>query len=484
MKRILVVLPILLILLVGCQTEVVIEDSISIVGDIHNSIDLLENINQYQSTEVEYGSESAFAIDFRDVIESLNPISSDFDIYFVSSDGFNIRLSGDSISDTYLVYSQNDKWLYFSDKHPRNSRIKSLSQIIISRNDTDITKGLTIIKGDNFSNFSIGQLYTKPYMTIAMLDGQTTQTVRDRDYSIDVMKQHRIIPLDVLVEGNPSTLLVASLLGDYEFIYLEDYYIQLSGSSINLINVSTGNIINEVIGIMYDPPSTSNLDVYDYVRSFLLNDEKTMVILVDGFSYYQYMDEVFENDEYFISQVSNIKKSTTVYKPVTNAGLAAILTGVSPKENGILNRSYREVKSETIFEMADKLGKESILIEGDTNILNLNVKTELNFDRNNDGFNEDEIYLSALSHIDEYDLLFVHFHSVDDAGHSYGPMDRKTLDRLKVVDEYIENLVAKWDGKVLIVSDHGMQVDGDAGYHGDFVTESMYVPLIILEGAK
>ena len=120
--------------------------------------------------------------------------------------------------------------------------------------------------------------------------------------------------------------------------------------------------------------------------------------------------------------IHNVYKANTVYKPVTNAGFAAMITGESPQKNGVLNREYRELKVPTIFDKAEALDKKAILIEGDINILNTKLKPQLNIDKNKNGSKDDEIFNNALDEIgNDYNLFFVHFHSVDEFGHEQCP---------------------------------------------------------------
>ena len=162
-----------------------------------------------------------------------------------------------------------------------------------------------------------------------------------------------------------------------------------------------------------------------------------------------------------------------------------MITGKPPVENGVLNRSYRELNVDTIFDEEDKLSKKSVLIEGDIKILNTSIQPILNIDKNDNGITDDEIYNCALEELNNnYDLMLVHFHSVDDFGHKYGPYAAETLDQLEAIDDYIKTLIDSWDGKVLIIADHGMHKDGDGGNHGEFRSEDMFIPYITLNGGN
>jgi predicted AlkP superfamily pyrophosphatase or phosphodiesterase len=191
---------------------------------------------------------------------------------------------------------------------------------------------------------------------------------------------------------------------------------------------------------------------------------------------------VENNQMPFMGNLSKAEMALSVYRPVTNSGMAAMLTGQPPHVNGISDRSNRDPKVETIFDYLHLNGKSSMLIEGNTSILNLNTNTLLNPDRNNNGHTDDEVYESAVENMNDVDFLMVHFHGLDDSGHTYGDFAKETMTKLLEIDGYVESLVSLWDGMVIITSDHGMHSTDTGGYHGVFRYEDMIVPYIITEG--
>jgi predicted AlkP superfamily pyrophosphatase or phosphodiesterase len=87
-----------------------------------------------------------------------------------------------------------------------------------------------------------------------------------------------------------------------------------------------------------------------------------------------------------------------------------------------------------------------------------------------------------MNKINDYEYVMVHYHSVDDFGHDYGAVVDETMAELKVIDGYIEELVAQWDGKVILLADHGMHSTEEAGDHGMFRIEDFVVPYVIFDG--
>jgi predicted AlkP superfamily pyrophosphatase or phosphodiesterase len=173
----------------------------------------------------------------------------------------------------------------------------------------------------------------------------------------------------------------------------------------------------------------------------------------------------------------------SVYTPVTNAGMAAILTGRPPSENGVHTRKEMDILTPSIFGYAEQSGKSSVMIEGNIKVLNLEIEPVLNIDRNSSGSTDDEIRDKALEMMEQsYNLMVVHFHGIDDSGHSCGDLSPETMERVKATDGYVEQLVSRWNGRVIITADHGMHSTSGGGSHGEFRYEDMVVPYIICEG--
>ena len=482
-KEYILLLVISILVLTSCNSEVVIYDDFSIIGDVNNSINLMSVTKDLETIEYEYNDVVTKAYEIRSLINLADPISKDFSVVIVANDMFSTKLDGNTLENTHLVYDEDEKWVFVSNNHPKNSKVKNIKEIIIVNNNLDYDYGINLIDENNTINYSLGNLLANGYELMPIIDGNTAKTVDGKKYAIDVMKYIRAISLDNLYENKARTILLTSKKGEYQYLYNQNIYLELENDSIHLYDKSSNNIYEDVNGLMLDPPDMSNLEIYNMVSDYLKSKEQVLVILIDGFSFSQYQNIVENNKEYYLSNTNTTYKSTSVYKPVTNAGFSTILTGQKPINHGVLDRSFREVKTDTMFDFAKKLNLTSVLIEGDINILNLDVDTKLNLDSNSDGFNEDEIYQSALKNLDN-DLVFVHFHSVDNAGHSYGPFGEETIDRIKVVDSYVEGLASQWDGKILIVSDHGMHETDSGGSHGQFRSEDIFVPILVMDGEK
>jgi predicted AlkP superfamily pyrophosphatase or phosphodiesterase len=83
------------------------------------------------------------------------------------------------------------------------------------------------------------------------------------------------------------------------------------------------------------------------------------------------------------------------------------------------------------------------------------------------------------------DLLFIHFHDVDDQGHSYGPDSPQYEEAIIRVDSYLSQILDALPSNtfITIFADHGMQADlaSNGGNHGQLTESAMVIPIIFIK---
>ncbi|HBC29835.1 MAG TPA: hypothetical protein DC024_01110 [Clostridiales bacterium] len=261
-------------------------------------------------------------------------------------------------------------------------------------------------------------------------------------------------------------------------LFSSDNYI---GSDSTVYATAGQTKFENIEGIYLTNDYQSITNAYFHMIEYLGNEEKVMAVLLDGFSYNQFKMAVKEGSIPFLSKYFKYP-ALSVYTPVTNAGFAAIITGETPNVNGVHDRSVREMRVKSIFAYCLENNKNSILLEGDIKVLNTEIEPELHIDNNKNGETDDEVYESALKAVNEnYDLVFIHFHGIDDRGHSFGPYSDETMEYIKAIDQYIETLGKVWDGAIIIAPDHGMHETDEGGGHGICVQSDIIVPYFIKE---
>ncbi len=259
------------------------------------------------------------------------------------------------------------------------------------------------------------------------------------------------------------------------------------------IEVVTSGLLSHIeYTIMDISPTVANaLDLPEFSQTtgkiiYETEVEHAVMILLDGIQYRKLSDLVSAGQISFLGEIGTIHRGLTVYPSISTSGSAAFLTGLPPQENGVFGYGYRTTESTTLFDLAVQEGKSVTAIEGSSLSFNLrNAETTLSGDRDGDGFSDDNVYENAMDVIQSEmpDLLYIHFHEIDDMGHSYGPESNQYTDAIERVDQYLSDIYESLPGSTLIVifADHGMHTTADGGNHGTLTAEDLIIPIIFLE---
>lgn len=242
---------------------------------------------------------------------------------------------------------------------------------------------------------------------------------------------------------------------------------------------SDGICCKNPVGLLKKPPEWCITDTARVMEEYVLQGRRTLVVYIDGLGYNQYIRFIEAGQAPNLAAAANAVKSFSVYPPVTDVTFSSMVTGMTPKFTGIHKRGDRPLMSDTVFDRLSASGHKCKVIEGDIRILDDEVETLLNVDSNSNGTTDDEVAEAALSEMDNPpELLLVHFHGLDDVGHRFGPESKEAGEKMLLLDSYVGNLLALWEGRVIITADHGMHKVGDGGSHGEFLPDDIFIPLI------
>lgn len=258
-------------------------------------------------------------------------------------------------------------------------------------------------------------------------------------------------------------------------IFVNEYDLVLEAKNIQDITATTV----QALGLEMEGLHGSTLDEGTY--------EQVALIFLDGFSYKTYQQA---SSEGLIPNIENdgiILKAISVYPPRTTTASAAVLTGLTPNENGVNKSGIRKTETRTIFDAATEKGLTSLAVEGESLSFNLrNTTTILSGDRDNNGGTDDNTFANAMEAIDQGipNLIWIHFHGIDDLGHAYGPITDEVLDKVVEINAYVGEIIENLpeDTLIIIFSDHGMHYEEEEeefGNHGNMIYEDMVIPIII-----
>ncbi len=212
------------------------------------------------------------------------------------------------------------------------------------------------------------------------------------------------------------------------------------------------------------------------------------LLFLDGFGYVRYVEA---RDAGLIPNLVALGEpllALTVYPPSTTMGSAALLTGAPPWVNGVDQRGIRKTEVETLFDVASAAGLQVVAVEGNALAFNLrNAEMQLSGDRDGNGSTDDNVLANALAVLAEGmpDLFYVHFHGIDDAGHTYGPNTPEEEAVICEVDAAVGQLLAALpaDTLIFIFADHGMHMveeEGRLGNHEHLIERDMFIPIFVV----
>jgi hypothetical protein len=212
-----------------------------------------------------------------------------------------------------------------------------------------------------------------------------------------------------------------------------------------------------------------------------------LLLFLDGFGYVRYTEALEAGLIPNLAALPEPLTALTEYPPSTRVGSAALLTGAPPQVNGVDGRSVRSTEIETLFDVAAAAGLEVFAVEGEALAFNLrSAEMQLSGDRDGNGGTDDNVLANALAVLDAGmpDLFYVHFHGIDDAGHTYGPGTPEEEAKILEVDAAVAQLLDTLpdDTLIIIFADHGMHLveeEGRLGNHGNLVERDMFIPIFL-----
>ncbi|MCL2201181.1 MAG: alkaline phosphatase family protein [Oscillospiraceae bacterium] len=262
--------------------------------------------------------------------------------------------------------------------------------------------------------------------------------------------------------------------------------ISIYGGRIDYI-AGDGTVHANIVGIMADAPERSISQLHHDVREALSGGERVLALFLDGWGlekFYYHMDSAP-----FLASLDNIP-ALVAYPPITNVGLATVLSGVLPNVHGIHARADRMMREgvQDIFGWARDNGHSVAYIQGHTGIIHTSVTPLMSPDVDGKYGTDNEIFENAKRNLD-VDFMFIHFQGIDDEGHTYGPYSPEVAARMALIDGYIEYLVENFGpAAVIITADHGMRdIEGNPfrlGDHLDISHEEMIVPYILFRSGR
>jgi len=216
------------------------------------------------------------------------------------------------------------------------------------------------------------------------------------------------------------------------------------------------------------------------------NIDQAVMIFLDGLQYDKLLSLIDQGNLPFFQTLESIHTGISVYPPITTSASASLLTSKLPHEVGVFGYGYRTTESTTLFDLAAENKMDIIAVEGASLSFNLrNAETTLSGDRDGNGFSDDNVFSNSMEVITTNlpDILYIHFHEIDDMGHSFGPESDEYESAIIRVDQYLHEIINVLPENTMIVifADHGMHATPYGGNHGTLTANDLIIPIIFLE---
>ncbi|MDY6827281.1 MAG: alkaline phosphatase family protein [Bacillota bacterium] len=459
--------------LVGCHLETKVQP-FTIAGDVR---EVVEYSNSEVLSPLTIEGEKHNAVPLTAVMEAARPYGLS-QITFIGADDHSATITVQDLEGSYLSWSSEEGWYFVSERYPINTHIKNIRQIIVQGEEAP---GMAVIgEGQNFATITPGNLLSSSHRLRIYEEGSTGREYQGVTYEGKSLSRHVTRQVLELVPGMAKTVEAVGTDGSMHSLSLESY-IEVRGNKIYLNRFDHTPPV-ELAGLIVNPPAGRITDLYSDVLNLVEDGHRVLVLMLDGFSYPLYEKAAEEQLAPNIMSGADVKKTISVFPPITPCGLTAMLTGKLPDENGVRSRDDRVPKVPSLLESLDERGKKGIIISGTIFPIQLDGEVSLTTDQNKNDSNDDEVYQKAIEYMDsDYDMVFVHFKDIDRSGHTYGPLADETCRSLAQIDRYVGELFAAWPGRRIILSDHGMHETEEGGHHGLFRHEDLYIPYLTYE---
>jgi hypothetical protein len=218
-----------------------------------------------------------------------------------------------------------------------------------------------------------------------------------------------------------------------------------------------------------------------------VNAKAVLLLFLDGFGYIRYQEALEEGLIPRLAELDPPLVGMTTYPPITTVSTASLLTGTEPQWHGVEVRGVRKTDQQTLFDVAGDAGLRVVAVEGEALAFNLpGVELQLSGDRDGNGGTDDNVLVNTLAVLEEGmpDVLLVHFHGIDDQGHTVGPGGEDEKAKIKEVDAAVGEILDRLPPGtlVMIFADHGMHSvseEGRLGNHGQLTARDMLIPIWI-----
>lgn len=451
---------------------------LKVIGDVANVVVLKDPNEIGKLEEITFQGTPYQAAKLGDIIKKARPVGNAGQLHLVGLDGFSSAIKAQELDDCYLVFTAQNGWEAVNLKHPMSSNVKMLTEIVVVSDGSAGDFAFQVIDpAANLVRITPGQLLTRSITEYPYAEGKAVVQNGGKNYESQIFTRRRVFKLsDLTTVKNGDSFLVMDQKGHCRLVNNSGYF-EVRDNYINYLQPETRTILEKVKGVIVRPPAVSIMDTYYNAQHYLEGGEKVLIVVLDGLTYHQYIAAAEKGYAPFLNNYGTTVKASGVYPPELNVGLAALLTGKAPEENGIISGKDRQLKAASILAEAKRLKKRTLFLEDDLKQLETEIQPVLITDQNADGNTDEELYKTILANLDKgYALIVARFHGINNAGQRSGELALPTMQAIGATDRYLAEIVGKWPGRVIIAANQGERTGRLAGTEVMFSRDNMIIP--------
>lgn len=453
--------------------------ALNITGDVEQALRIdRETAAGFTWGEVDKEDVTLPCLELAELVQKAAPRAAAYDLLLVGTDGLASEISGDNLDGCHVAFSEEFSWECINENHPISSRIKMLQTVVvITREGTVDAGGVGFVAGEETRLMTAGQIWRQALTFSNEFEG----TSEIGGNHVTVYTPRYRLPTAALLPEVESLCVVGK---DGSMQYLrngKETFVERAGNQLDFA-FADGTIKKDIAGLMTDAPALCITETQRDALHILERGEPVLIIELDGWGWMMQQQADAGGHTPFLSALDR-QQAIAVYPTISPVGLASILTGATPDAHGIHDRNTREFEGVDLFAQAAERGLKALYVEGETALIATSLQPTLSPDLGGLAGTDDEVFENARAAIQQQpDLLYVHFHGIDDIATDKGPYAAENFEKMAEVDGYVRQLVEAWNGKVIITADHGLHETEAGGTHGSFVAEDLLVPYVICDG--
>lgn len=460
----------------NCQPNPGYIPPLKVVGDVARVVKLEDPKQLGKLQHINYDGNNYQAMRLTDIIAAAQPVATAGQIYLVGNDGFTSSFPAEGLENSYIFFSAQNGWEAVNLKHPINSNVKMLKEIVVIAKECPPHFGITLIKPDKeLFRITPGQLYKRDWLDYPYVEGQAVVENEGISYTSAVYTRRKVFRLaDFIPIDEGSRMLVMGVAGEHRFLENRGFF-ELKDNYISYLQLDDRNCVDKVAGVIINPPPSSIMDAFYDARRYLENNEKVLMIIIPGLTNQVYSDALAKGGLPFLKNAGVALNASGVYPLEKQVWLGAIVSGKSPEENGITSVQDQELKAPTLFAVARQLKKPALLLQPAGRQLNTEIKALPVNDQNASGTADDELYTLSLNHLDQgYDLIMLCFEGIASRHKNQDEGAESTLAAVKAIDSYLQGIAGKWPGQIIITATPGTDTGESSRF--DFNADTVFVP--------